>query len=90
MAHPDVTAHAGGVLLGSLGAAEVLNLLAQGLQGGVHLHVTVTHHVGVVRAVATVGIWGLLLQRLADKHVESASGGSRGSGGAGSTRATLG
>lgn len=79
MAHPQVTAHAGGALLGTVGAADLLNLLSQGLEGGVDLHVAIAHHVGVVSAVvaATEGIGCLLLNRLADE-VKSTSGRSRG------------
>lgn len=91
MAHSEVTAHADGVFLGALWAAEVLHALGQGLQGGVHLHVAVAHHVGVVCAVvamAAVGIGGLLLKRLADE-VESTAGRSRGAGRPGKTGSTL-
>lgn len=81
MAHPQVTAHAGRALLGTIGAADLLNLLSQGLEGGVDLHVAIAHHVGVVSAVVatTEGIGCLLLNRLADK-VESTAGRSRGAG----------
>lgn len=90
MAHPQVTAHASGALLGTVGAADLLHLLSQGLEGGVNLHVTVVHHVGVVSAVvaSTEGIGSLLLNRLADE-VESTTGSSRGSGGSGKSRRTL-
>lgn len=90
MAHPQVTAHASGALLGTVGAADLLDLLSQGLEGGVNLHVTVVHHVGVVSAVvaSTEGIGSLLLNRLADE-VESTTGSSRGSRGSGKSRGTL-
>lgn len=90
VAHPQVTAHAGGALLGTVWAADVLDLLGQGLEGGVDLHVAVAHHVGVVSAVVarTEGIGCLLLNRLADE-VESTSGRSRGSGRSGRSRRTL-
>lgn len=79
MAHSQVTAHAGRALLGTVGAADLLNLLSQGLEGGVNLHVTIAHHVGVVSAVAsTQGIGGLLLSRCADE-VKSTTRRSRGS-----------
>lgn len=80
VAHPQVTAHTSRALLGTVRAADLLDLLGQGLQGGVDLHVTVAHHVGVVSAVmaTTVGIGCLLLNRLADE-VESATRRSRGS-----------
>lgn len=90
MAHPQVTAHASGALLGTVGAADLLDLLSQGLEGGVNLHVTVVHHVGVVSAVvaSTEGIGSLLLNRLADE-VESTTGSSGGSRGSGKSRGTL-
>lgn len=90
MAHPQVTAHASGALLGTVWAAHFLHLLGQGLEGGVDLHVTVVHHVGVISAVvaSTEGIGSLLLNRLADE-VESATGSSRGSRGSGKSRSTL-
>lgn len=89
VAHPQVAAHAGGALLGTVGAADVLDLLGQGLQGGVDLHVAVAHHVGVVGAVApTEGIGSLLLNGLADK-VESASRSTRRSGESGGSWRTL-
>lgn len=69
VAHPQITAHASGALLGAVRAADLLNLLCQGLEGGVDLHVAVTHHVGVIGAevATTVGIRGLLLDGLADE-----------------------
>lgn len=90
MAHPQVTAHARGALLGTVGAADLLDLLGQGLEGGVNLHVTVLHHVGVVSAVvaSTEGIGSLLLNRMADE-VESTTGSSRWSRGSGESRRTL-
>lgn len=90
VAHPQVTAHAGRALLGTVGAADLLNLLSQGLEGGVDLHVAIAHHVGVVSAVVatTVGIGGLLLNRLADE-VESTTRSSRGSSRSGRSGRTL-
>lgn len=81
VAHPQVAAHASRALLGTVGAADLLDLLSQGLQGGVNLHVAIAHHVGVISSAVvatTEGIGGLLLDGLADE-VESASGRSRGS-----------
>lgn len=90
MAHPQVTAHAGRALLGTVGAADLLDLLGQGLEGGVDLHVTIAHHVGVVSAVVatTEGIGCLLLNRLADE-VESTAGRSWGSSRSGRSGRTL-
>ncbi len=81
MAHPQVTAHAGRALLGTVWAADLLDLLSQGLKGGVNLHVAIAHHAGVVSTVvaATEGIRCLLLNGLADE-VESTAGRSGGSG----------
>lgn len=90
VAHPQVTAHAGRALLGTVGAADLLHLLSQGLEGGVDLHVAIAHHVGVVSAVvaAAVGIGGLLLDRLADE-VKSTTRSSRGSSRSGRSGRTL-
>lgn len=77
VAHPQVAAHACGALLATVGAADLLHPLAQGFESGVHLHVTIAHHVGIISTVAaTQRIGGFLLKRLADK-VKSTSGRSR-------------
>lgn len=90
VAHPQVTAHTSRALLGTVRAADLLDLLGQGLQSGVNLHVAVAHHVGVVSAVVatTVGIGCLLLNRLADE-VESTTRRSRGSSRSRRSRRTL-
>lgn len=77
VAHPQVTAHASRALLSAVRAADLLYLLGQGLEGGVNLHVAVTHHVGVISTVVatTVGVRGLLLDGLADE-VKSTTGSS--------------
>lgn len=89
VAHLQVAAGAGGVLAGALRAADVLNLLAQSLEGGVHLQVAVAHHVGVVGSVVAAAVVGLLLGRLGQEaEVEAATGGAgrtRGAGRAGGT-----
>lgn len=60
MAHPEVTAHAGRVALGSFGTTDVLNLLAQRFQGGVNLSIAVAN-AGIISSVAsTQRIWTLL------------------------------
>lgn len=93
VAHPDVTAHAGGVLLSSLRAADVLHLLAEALQGGVHLHVTVVHHVRLISTVvvsssSSHGVRSLLL--VVDRcDMEAATSGTWGSGQTRRTRSTL-
>lgn len=51
VAHLQVTASACRILLGAIWADDALNLLAQGLEGGVNLEVTVTHHIGIVSTV---------------------------------------
>lgn len=80
VAHLQVTAGASGVLLGTLRAADVLNLLAQGLEGGVHFCVTVTYGVSIIGSVTTtVGIRGLLLGRLGNEaKVEPTTWSTRG------------
>lgn len=60
MTHPEVTAHAGWVCLGSLWAADVLDLLADGLEGGVNLSITVTQ----ASFICPVAIWVRCLLRL--------------------------
>lgn len=60
MAHPQVTAHAGRVGLGSFGATDVLNLLAQRFQGGVHLSIAVTNASIISSVASTQWIWTLL------------------------------
>lgn len=89
VAHPEVAAHAGGALLGALGAADVLDLLAQALEGGVHLLVAVALHVGVVGSVASSqGVGALLLLGLGEEVHAGARGTSR-SWGSGRSRRTL-
>lgn len=51
VAHLQVAAGAGRVLLGAVRAADVLDLLAEGLKGGVNFQVTVTHHIGIIGTV---------------------------------------
>lgn len=90
MAHLQVTAGAGRVLPGALGAADVLDLLAQALEGGVHLQVTVTHHVGVISSVVAARIMGFLLRRLGhEAEVKAAAGCTRRTWGPRRSRGTL-
>lgn len=89
MAHLQVTAGAGRVLLGAIRAADALNLLAQRLEGGVNLKVTVSHHVGVISTEVTEGIRGLLLGLGNEANVESTTRGSRSSRGSGRSRRSL-
>lgn len=89
MAHLEVAAGPGGVLAGAVGAADLLDLLAQALQGAVHLQVAVAEDVGVVGAVHAVGIGGLLLWLGDEAQVESAAGGAGGTGGSGKSGRTL-
>lgn len=90
VAHPQITTHASGALLSTVGAAELLDPLGQRLQSGVDLHVTIAENTGVVSAVMAraVGIGTLLLNWLADE-VESATGSTRGSSRSGRSRRTL-
>lgn len=63
VAHLEVAAGAGGVLAAAFGAADVLDLLAQALEGGVHLEVTITDHIGIIGPVVAA-VTGLLLRWL--------------------------
>lgn len=89
MAHLQVTASASRVLLGAIWAHDALNLLAQGLEGGVNLQVTVTHHIGIVGTEVAEGIRGLLLWLGNEADVKSTTRGSRRSRGSGSSRRSL-
>lgn len=76
MAHLEVTAGSGGVLAGSVRAADLLDLLAQALQGAVHLQVTVTENISVISTEHAEGIRGLLLRLGNEAKVESAARGT--------------
>lgn len=76
VAHLQVAAGTCWVLLCAVWAADVLDLLAQRLQGGVDLQIAVAHHVGVVGTEVTEGIWGFLLRCGNEPDVESTAGGS--------------
>lgn len=77
MAELDVTAGAGGVLPGSLGGEQVVDLSVEGLDGGVNLVVLGSQS----RLISSVLI--------VSGKVISATGRSRRSGGTGRTRGTL-
>lgn len=89
VAHLQVAAGSGGVLAGAVGAADLLNLLAQALQGAVHLQVTVTQNISVISAVHAEGIGGLLLWLGNEAKVESAAGGAWGTRGSRRSRRSL-
>lgn len=89
MAHLQVAAGAGGVLLGAIRAADVLNLLAEGLKSGVNLQVTIAHHIGIISTVVTERIRGFLLGCSNETNVESTSGWSRRSRGSRSSGRSL-
>lgn len=89
VAHLQVTASACGVLLGTIWADDALNLLAQGLEGGVDLKVTVAHHVGIIGTEVTEGIRGFLLWLGNEADVKSTTRGSRRSRGSGRSRGSL-
>lgn len=89
MAHLEVAAGPGGVLAGAVGAADLLDLLAQALQGAVNLQVAVAEDVGVVGAEHTVGIGSLLLWLGDEAQVKSATRGTRGARGSGRSWRTL-
>lgn len=78
VAHLEVTARAGGVLAAAFGAADALNLLAQALEGGVHLKVTVTDHIGIIGPVVSATIMSLLLRWLRQEaEVKTTAGRTR-------------
>jgi hypothetical protein len=78
VAHLEVAACAGRVLAAAFGAADVLNLLTQALEGGVHLKVTVTNHVSIIGPVVAATILRLLLRWLRQEaEVITATGRSR-------------
>lgn len=78
VAHLEVAARAGGVLAGAFGALDVLDLLAQALEGGVHLKVTVADHVGIISPVVAATIMSLLLRWLRQEaEVVTATGRTR-------------
>lgn len=78
MAHLEVTAGAGRVLAAAFGAPDALNLLAQALEGGVHLEVSVTDHIGIISPVVAATIMSLLLGWLGQEvQVEATAGGTR-------------
>lgn len=89
VAHLEVAAGAGGVLAAAFRAPDVLDLLAQALEGGVYLEVTVTDHVGIIGPVVAAAVVSLLLRWLGQEaEVETAAGrtgGTRRAGRAGGT-----
>lgn len=89
MTHLQVAAGTGRILLGAIGAADILNLLAQRLEGGVNLQVTVTHHIGIISTVVTERIRGFLLGCSNEANVESTARWSRGSRGSRRSRGSL-
>lgn len=90
VAHLEVTAGAGWVLAASFRAPDVFDLLAQALEGGVHLEVTVTDHIGVIGPVVAAAIVSLLLRWLGQEaEVETAAGRTRGTRGSRRARGTL-
>lgn len=79
VAHFEVTAGAGGVFAAAFGAPDVLDLLAQALEGGVHLEVTITDHIGIISPVVAAAVVSLLLRWLGQEaEVETAAGRTRG------------
>lgn len=77
VAHLQVPAGACWVLAGAFRATDVLDLLAEALQGGVHLQIAVAHHVGVVSSVVAAAVVSFLLGWLRQEaEVEAAAGGA--------------
>lgn len=90
VAHLEVTAGAGWVLAASFRAPDVFDLLAQALEGGVHLEVTVPDHIGVISPVVAAAIVSLLLRWLGQEaEVETAAGRTRGTRGSRRAGGTL-
>lgn len=89
MTHLQVTAGSGRVLAGTIGAADLLDLLAQALQGAIDLKVTVTENISIVSTEHAVGIGGLLLWLRDKAKVESATRGTWCSRGSSRSRRTL-
>lgn len=89
MAHLEVTAGSCRVLAGSIRTADLLDLLAQTLQGAVNLQIAVTENVSVIGMEHAVGIGGLLLWLGDEAKVESASRGTWCSRGSRKSRRTL-
>lgn len=89
VAHLKVPAGSGGVLSGSIRAADLLDLLAQALQGAVHLQVTVTENVSIISTEHAEGIRCLFLGLCNEAKVKSATGGTRCSSRSRRTRGTL-
>lgn len=76
MAHLEVAAGSGGVLASTVGAADLLDLLAEALEGAVHLQVAVTKNISIISAEHAVGIGGLLLRLGNEAKVKSATRGT--------------
>ena len=90
VAHLEVTAGAGRVLAAAFGAPDVLDLLAQALESGVHLEVTVTDHIGVIGPVVAAAILSLLLRWLGhEAEVVTTAGRTRGTRGSRRAGGTL-
>ena len=92
MAELQVSAGASGVLPGSLGAADVLNLVVEGFECGVYLNIVLAEvSRGLVGPHVPERIRGLLSLTQASKgrHVDARAGGTRRTGGSGVSRRTL-
>lgn len=90
VAHLEVAAGAGGVFAAAFRAPDVLDLLAQALEGGVYLEVTVTDNIGIIGPVVAAAIVSFLLRWLGQEaEVETAAGRTRGTRRARRARGTL-
>jgi hypothetical protein len=79
VAHLEVAAGAGRVLATAFRAADILDLLAQALEGGIHLEVTVTDNIGIISPVVAATIARLLLRWLGQEaEVVTTAGRTRG------------
>lgn len=88
----QVSAGASRVLLGAVGAAQVLNLVVEGLECGIDLHVLLSQGAGgLISSHVPERIGGLLslAQTGEGRHVDARAGRTRRTRGSGITRRTL-
>lgn len=89
VAHLQVPASAGWVLPGTFGAADVLDLLGKGLQGGVDLNVTVCNGASIICSEVTEWVWAFLALWGCKLEVKSSLRWTRGAGNTRRSRGAL-
>ena len=92
MTQLQVSAGASGVLLGAIGAAQVLNLVVKGLQGRIDLHVMLPQGAGGLispHVPQRIGRLLSLTQASEGRHVNAGTWWARGTRGSSITRRTL-